>query len=192
AFGPAIVVFSIVSDDVTRTGLRFFYRWKPYFSFDGGEPTLVPPPPPDVPLREPFWLTGLGYSHLARAISTRSYPSLWYRRVRNPAHRYEVEVSGLLLQRLQTFVHEHGGRLLVVLTAGGDGDARNMPALLAEAEKRGIDVLDLSEQLAEFAADPGERRRMFRPNYHLSPEGNDWMAARIEESLSELGGIEGS
>jgi hypothetical protein len=186
-YKPAVVVLSVVSDDVTRTALRFWNRWKPYFEVRDGRLHLTEAPRPNVPLPDPWWRTALGHSHTAGFGMRRAFPEAWEHRVRRRAHGDEVEVSGMLLGRLQEFVDARGGRLLIVLTAGGNGDVRHIDALRNEAVEHGGTVLDLADELARFARDPDENARMFRPAYHPSPAGNAWIADRIAARLLELG-----
>jgi hypothetical protein len=188
---PTLVIFTVVSDDVTRTALKFWNRWKPYFQLEDSELQLTKPPRRDATLPGSWWRTTLGHSHIARFVMRRAFPEAWEHRVRRRAHHDEVEVSGLLLLRLREFVESREGRLLVVLTAGGNANVTHIGALREQARKYGVTVLDLSTELVRFAQDPAENARMFRPAYHPSPEGNAWIAERIIDKLVELGWIEG-
>jgi len=182
-----IVVLSFVSDDVTRCGYSFRHRWKPWFRLDNGGLVLVPPPPPDVPLPESPWLVALGHSHLGRFVMERALPEIWkrstHRRVQNDA----FEVASRLLNRLNRHVTARGAKLLVVGLVGGDGDLHYVPALLDRARADGVVTLDLTGQLAAWAQDPMQREHLFRPHYHLSSAGNDWVAGRIAAELADLG-----
>jgi hypothetical protein len=183
---PTIVVFSIVSDDVTRTGLEFWNRWKPCFRLEDDGLELTKPPGPDVLTPRSWWRTALGHSQIARFVMRRAFPEAWEHRVRRRAHHDEREVSGRLLQRLKEFIEARKGRLLVVLTAGGNANVHHIGALREQAIARGITVLDLSDELARLARDPLANKRMFRPAYHPSSVGNAWIAEQIEDRLVEL------
>lgn len=189
-FAPSVVVMSVVSDDVTRAAMSFYYRWKPHFSIDGDELTLHPAQPPEVPLAQPLWLVALGHSHLAEFAMTRLAPMTWERRMRLRAVRDQHELSARVLQRLDATVRAHGGRLLVVLMTGSNRDLTNFPGLLERLRGTDVEILDLSRELDAMAADPVQHEEMFRPHHHLSDAGNAWMAGRIAARLRELGWID--
>jgi hypothetical protein len=183
---PSVVVLSLFSDDVTRTAFSVHYRWKPVFHLEEDElrlTRLTLPHPPGTELEEPLWLRALGYSHAGRFLFEKRYPEIWNSRVRHFAHRDHREVSGRLLVRLNEFLKEYDARLFVVFVTGTNADVEHFADLRARAAAGGVEVLDLSSDLAGFARDPESAARMFEPNHHLSDEGNAWAAERIARHL---------
>ena len=141
------------------------------------------PHPPETKLEEPLWLTALGYTHTGRFLFEKRYPEIWNSRVRHFAHRDHREVSGRLLVRLNEFVKQHDARLFVVFVTGTNADVEHFADLRARAGAGGVEVLDLSAELAGFAGDLESAARMFEPNHHLSDQGNGWVAERITRHL---------
>ncbi len=185
----AAVVMSFVSDDVTRCAYSFRNRWKPYFTIDNGTLALFPPPAPEVELPESNLMVALGHSHLARFVMEREFPAVWARSTHRRVDHDELDITGLLLARLKAQADKHETGVLLVALVGGDGDTTYTQAVLEKARSAGIPVLDLTGQLLQWVDSPADRDRMFRPHYHLSPEGNQWVAQQIGAWLLDHGWI---
>ncbi len=186
----AVVVMSFVSDDITRCAYSFRNRWKPYFKLNDKQLTMIPPPSPDVALPESSFMVALGKSYLARAVLTRLFPSVWTRSTHRRVHDDEFDVASLLVVRLKALADARGSKLLLVALVGADGSKGHVPELLDAARLAGISTLDLTDQLSSWAITPESRGHFFRPKYHLSEEGNEWVAEQIEQELVRKGWLD--
>jgi hypothetical protein len=186
---PEFVILAFISDDITRAEFSFYSGWKPYFEFveDGLALRNVPVPSGRDPApRYATLRTVLSYSFLFSAVLSRVTPRWWSPstivRVHNDGERVALE----LFDRLQAEANANGARFVVVaLSTDGriSGNAR-ITRVVAEATKRGIDVLNLLPEIEQIPHDSVPM--MFKPRGHYTATMNARVAARVAAHLKTL------
>jgi hypothetical protein len=187
----AVLIVSIITDDIRRCELSYRFASKPYFEIVNGSLQLknVPVPTP-VPRRTSVLTTMAGYSYLADAILMRACPRFWLAQTSDitVVHDRGQEVATLLMEQLAGLAKRHQVRLLLVVQGQPDFDRRPAESVLAQAPRLGIEILDLLPPIDDaFKMEPAKRRAWFRPNGHMSAEGNAWVAKRIAEEFKAMG-----
>lgn len=184
------LIVALIPDDLERCEYAYRFAAKPYFDVAAGRLALrhvpVPPPPERLEAYGP-----LAYSHLVDFVMLRLRRERWLAGATDlvRVHRQGEQVARLLVERLAAAAAARGVPWLLVALGDPAGPSGPTDALLRHARERGVAGLDLLEPLRqELGADPGLRARLFlAPGAHLSPAGNDWVAARVAARLRELG-----
>lgn len=182
---PGLVVLSFISDDINRTEFSHYpygRGWKPYFKYVNGSLVLenVPvsdKPPPPSPRQFQTLHSALSYSSLADAILSRTAFQWWHNLPAiEQVHRDGENVSVELLVKLNQLTKERGVNFLAVAlgTNGLIGDNARLPNVVRLARAKGVNVVDLSTDMASSHS-PDQ----FRPGGHYSPSMNRAVAERI-------------
>jgi hypothetical protein len=189
----AVLVVSIIPDDIQRCQFSYRFASKPYFEIVNNSLQLQNVPVP-TPGQRPisFLLTMLGYSNLADAILSRVCPELW---IVDPSgikvvHHGGKELACLLMERLASLAKKTPVRLLLVMQGYPDHQTAEAEPVLTRAQQLGIEVLDLLPALSDSVkAEPAKRQAWFTPQWHMTAEGNAWVAKRIAEKLHAMNWI---
>jgi hypothetical protein len=188
AHHPATVVLAFISDDITRAEFAYYSGWKPYFAFENGQLTLknVPVPEGLVPTPRLGTLRKiLSYSFVSSALLRRLAPGWWNYGTTVRAHRDGERVAAALFERLNAQAGNANARFVLVAlgTSGQISGNQRVPAVLDEARRRGIEVLDLVPEVESLPAD--SQATMFMRRGHYSPPMNARIAARIADHLRQ-------
>lgn len=185
-YKPEWLVLAFISDDINRNEFSYYSGSKPYFSYGIAGLTLnnvpVPighiPEPPYAPLRE-----ALSYSLLCSAIVSRALPRWWMFGAIDKVHDDGERVTIELLEKLDTKISAAGGRFLAVALAtnGRVGNNRRISAVISEASRRGITILDLVPEVEAIAHEG--RQGMFMQRGHYAPDLNGLVADRIAAQM---------
>ncbi len=197
-FSAAVLVVSLIPDDVARCEYSYRYAWKPYFEIEDGTLVLqnVPAPPPEARApRSPLGRLARS-SHLAEVLLRNLDPVAWQLGGVKRAHHDGAEVAALLVERIARLGAERGVAVLLMLQwqpSLAHTDAR--PAL-ARAEQLGMAVLDVEPFLREVIGNDEARLRRFYTARigarrfvanHMNGAGNRFIAERVVDKLIEMG-----
>jgi hypothetical protein len=188
AYHPAVVLLALISDDIVRTERSYYEAWKPYFEFQNGELVLrnvpVPTGSPPVP-RLGNLRKALSYSYLCSAVLRRAARRWWLYGSTQRVHDDGENVTVELLHRLAAYARSRDARFAVVAlgTNGRIGGNLRIPAVVEQARRRGIDVLDLVPEIEQMPPDTLDI--MFLPRGHYSPLMNRRVAQRIAAYLDQ-------
>lgn len=186
---PGVVLFAFISDDINRAEFSYYWGWKPYFELIDDELALRNVPVPTNGAPEPRYGTlhsVLGYSFLANTVLWRMAPQWWYQGPIKRVHSEGEAVTVALLRDLDKLASDHGARLFAVTlgTNGQIGSNARLPAVVEEARRVGIDVIDLAPELSDPTG--SEHEDMFLTRGHYTPRTNGLVARRIAEYIDHL------
>jgi len=183
---PSTVILAFISDDVTRAEFAYYSGWKPYFAYENGQLTLKNVPVPQGRVPEPRFgplRKVLSYSLLCSAVLRRAAHEWWNYGSIVRAHNDGDRIAADLFERLNAEAKRANARFVLVAlgTSGRISGNRRVPAILDEARRRGIDVLDLVPVVDSLPKDA--EAVMFMRRGHYSPAMNGRIAARIAAHL---------
>jgi hypothetical protein len=189
-YRPAALVVAIIGDDVKRCRYSRRGTWKPYFTVESGELRLhnVPVPPPAPPVSPSVLREILRYSFVADSLMSRLAHE-WWGNGEGPiqVHRDDVEVSILLMERLQALQRRTGVSILFLVEHAGKNEL-DVRRVTARARELRLEVLDLSDPLfALMRQTPSTSEPLFLGGGHLSSRGNKWIADQIAKKLYQMG-----
>jgi hypothetical protein len=189
------VIFSFIPDDIRRSQMSvMFATAKPYFYFRDGRLTLenIPVPPTYRPEKEGMLLIALEHSKLVDAGMKRLFPEWWSRA---PSERQvqdqeqAIEITCALLHELEELTKSRDTELIVLAQhwefepASESMEAKRVLSCLSDPGTR---VLDLWQAQSEIKAkDPSRYHRLYNLNFHMSAEGNHFVARDLLPIVTE-------
>jgi hypothetical protein len=189
-YRPKALVVAIITDDVIRCRYACRYMWKPYFTVESGELRLhkVPFPCPAAPATRSVLRAILSYSSLADSLMSRLAHEWWVNgEGLIEVHRKDVEVSILLMERLQALQRASGIPILF-LVENPWGDDLYIRPVTSRARELGLEVLNLSEPLSALVRQTSGTSEPFQlQGTHLSNRGNKWVADQIAKKFCQMG-----
>jgi len=193
---PALVLVSIIPEDIRRCRLLCRYGAKPCFDIIEQDQLLLKNLP--VPYsffhrpRQLAWDLA-GTSFLVDEVLLRIAPEWWRgKHYIREAHQREKELVTPLLRKLKQTVEAHGGKMAFILAAAKPPiqKAGYMPLALESARSLGLPTLDMAGQLLEILdREPEKANQWFAPGGHMTGAGNKWFAEQVGVFLVNLGDI---
>lgn len=189
-YHPQILIVSFIADDIRRTQFSEMWGlWKPYFWMNElGELEIKNSPVPATPVKQEknSWQRLLQKSVLANMVFSRLAPGFWFETLGYhvmQGHREGVRVSCELMRKFAT-LQGPGTRVLVVLQSS---DAELSPSadaleVLGCAKRNKLTTLDLNPAFESLKKSNFSRFKTFW-NWHLTPEGNRFVADQITAFL---------
>jgi len=183
---PTWVILSFIPDDIQRCELSArTCVHKPYFTLTKGL-TLhnVPVPLPNPAYRRlgPLRLI-LGYSSLADFLMMTYFRSYWLSglSLEQRVHNQGVEVTCALFSRFERFLKTKKVNGLVVIQMPKNlrkNELKKIKAVREYLNQTSLHVLDLHEPLMRLKKSDSRKYKQFF-TYHMTPEGNKWVAEQI-------------
>jgi hypothetical protein len=191
---PGVLVVSLIPDDVARCEDSYRFAHKPWFALEGSSLALrnVPVPRPEMPPPGETALRRLlSHSFLADLVLRRLDPIGWPLRGEVRVQRDGGAVAAALVDRIADSASQRGMRMLLV--AGWHPAARTdlLEPVRERARARRIEMLELEPVLMrEIETHSGDWSSLFHVALryggqagHMTPQGNEMVAAAIAERL---------
>jgi hypothetical protein len=189
------VIFSFIPDDIRRSQMSvMFATAKPYFGFKDGRLTLenVPVPPTFGPEKESALLNVVEHSRLVHTVMKRLSPEWWLRGASETQVQDQekgIKVACALLHELEGLTKSRGSELIVLAQHWEfepSSESRTAERALSCLSDPATRVLDLEPELSELnTKDPSRYHSLYNPFWHMSAEGNQFVARAILPVLTE-------
>jgi hypothetical protein len=194
SLAPSVLVVSMIPDDVSRCEDSYRFAHKPWFQLEGSGLALrnVPVPRPDAPPPGDSTLRRLlAHSFLWDLVLRRLDPLGWPLRGSVRVQRDGGAVAAALVDRFADVASQRGMRLLLVAGWHPAAHTDLLDPVRERARARGIELLELQPLLArEIETHSGDWSSLFHVAVryggragHMTPQGNDMVAAAIAERL---------
>lgn len=185
---PALVILSLISDDVWRCELSYRGRYKPYYDIIGGKLKIFNQPVPTPKIIPPgdIW----DYSLIIRRLRERFFKGNYFN-LRE--HDRGMEVARRLFSRAQSLCRAEGSDLIIILLP-----ERTNPIVLERetcgeleifAREMGVAVINFISRLDEqFRGEAEEKAALFEHPFlysHINSEGNQWIAQQLSDYITE-------
>lgn len=195
-FDPAVLIVSLIPDDVHRCEYSYRYAWKPYFEADGEGVVLRNVPVPEAhvgPPGEAAWRRALRLSFLGDLVMRVLDPDAWALPDSLRVHRQGAAVSRALVDRLAGAAERGGYRLVILLQWHPYAEMALVEPLRDQARRRGVEILSLQPGLRRVIAEEGPDAffTLVRQEggviqvKHMTPKGNAWVAETLAKYLRE-------
>lgn len=186
----AALVVSFIPDDILRCQQSVRYSAKPYFDVANDSLVLRNVPVPKTGLRPVWYKWTLGYSHFADWFANQNCPEWWNTNLeKRKEHENGHKVAALLMDRLHALGQQKNIPILIVLQGSRKRKAKRDKILIParnRAESLHLPLLKLRDDMhARFRSDPELAKQWF-VRYHMSSQGNQWVAEEIAKKLHKL------
>jgi hypothetical protein len=199
---PQTLIVGILAQDSLRNCFEVYGGgYKPYFNIVDNSLVLKGVPVPkvsDKPLTLGFWQSIFGYSYMIHSSFMHlGYQKFWIKDKRRYVKAHDdkggIEISKLLMKRLQQLSQKTGIRVIVVMLWGAQESMANEPAwygsaVVDAAKKDGMEILDMYPLLHRYSQEKPEEFKNLWQNEggvlgHMSVKGNLLVAENLAQTF---------